>query len=71
MKLFQKNQRLNRLYFEYDKELIIYNYGKINDLQMTSFETDLIKIIGENFFITYLDEYEIRIKGKINNICIK
>ena len=71
MKLFQKNLRLNRLYFEYDKELIIYNYGKINDLQMTVFETDLIKIVGENFFIAYLDEYEIRIKGKINNICIK
>lgn len=71
MKIFQRNQRLSHLYFEYDKELIIYNYGKIDDLQMTNFETDLIKITGENFFISYLDEYEIRIKGKINNICIK
>lgn len=71
MKIFQRNQRLNHLYFEYDKELIIYNYGKIDDLQMTNFETNLIKITGENFFISYLDEYEIRIKGKINNICIK
>lgn len=71
MKIFQRNQRLSHLYFEYDKELIIYNYGKIDDLQMTNFETNLIKITGENFFISYLDEYEIRIKGKINNICIK
>ena len=54
-----------------NKEIVIYNYQKIDLINMKKISTNLYDIIGENLKVSELDGYQIKIRGIIKEIIFK
>lgn len=64
------NEAFKDLYIKYDGSLIASGFGNIIDLSFNEFDTERLLIKGE-LNIKYLSKNEVKIKGKISEICIK
>lgn len=54
-----------------NKELIIFNYEKLESIDEKKIVTDKYDILGENLKISELDGYQIKILGFIKEIIFK
>lgn len=73
MNIFKKldlKEAFKDLYIKYDGSLIVSGFGNIIDITSNMFDTEKVLIKG-NLSISYLSKNEAKIKGKINEICIK
>lgn len=54
-----------------NKEIIIYNYQKIESIDLKKISTNLYDILGDNLKVSELDGYQIKIIGIIKEIIFK